>query len=638
MLKSTQTILVTLLSFISLSSCGQKQKESGLSNNDTTEVIAVEATAPFQFSQQKFDRIIQSIATKPFPVVDTSNFDNITIEKEFNKQEIALLQLEKIYPDIFKLTPTFKVQPAYKITFSKDFHSVVFTIFKGENELESILINYDLNGNIIDHLVVAYDEIAEGWSKKVGSITKNYLRIDAIFWDEIKEVTQTTFTINNDGKIEVLSSTKLHESIKNYALINSILLDLKLEWAQIEIGYLIFGELSQVTKETLVIIPEIAAEEDDLLRLNTHMVLVNARTGTITHQLYESYKENGWQSDAIAMDAIEIDPLVYRVSEPEIAFGIVVKYRNHSQPNPYREEVISLYTKDHNTLKKILDHYPIYESTGNVNVNSCYAEHTKTKNKLSFDTLKTNDYFNILVESTSIQELFQEDENGDCNPTETLLSKQTKVLAYNGNVYVEATSTHHKGNYQNVDKTRQFVEYYPKKLQNVQIPNFFVEHAFLLNNTKVVSGYYEPIAGQLPPQDTEKDWGDRLLLLGQNNTLWYQSSGVGDVYLYEPHFYKTTNNNKVIIICQLAFEYPFGGEVFFLENDSIKYIGRLDIEGTEEDNFLTDIVEITEKGSRMEFTFKSNKLTLEPGSKNETIIENKNIKYVFENNRLFLEK
>lgn len=431
------------------------------------------------------------------------------------------------------------------------------------------------------------------------------------------------------------------EIVHDYKLINDIVTALKLEWTQIEIEYLLVAELSQETSETLVIIPEIVEEEGDLLRLNTYMVLVNARTGTITHTLFESTEENGWQSDAIAIDAIEIDPLVYRVNEPDKAFGIVIKYRNHSQPNPYQEEVISLYTKEKNKLKKILDRYPIYESTGIVNGTKCYAEFTKTSNKLSFDTLKTNGYYNILVENRTSQELFQEDKNGFCNPTETLLSNQSKVLTYNGNVYEEATVTHQGVDHQNTDKVIQYLEYYPRKLQNLQIPKFSVEQAFQVNTVKVVSGYDEPVAGQIALPDNEKDWGDRLLLLDQNNTLLYRSQGVGDPYLYEPHFYISPQSNKTIIICQLAFEYPFGGEVFILENRTMKYIGTLDLEGYNpeqgDDKVLTKIIEIKEKGNRIEFTFKSDKLTLNPGA-NDIIIENNNVKYIYENNLLVLKK
>ncbi len=630
-LQLARPLAIALLLLLGLNSCRQIQREKKTSEREVNASIEVEAEATPTGNRLKFDSLVNHLSVKPFPVIDTTNYDHTTDKNLYTKEAVATLKLEHIYPDFHKTTHQFKAKPGYKIEHSKDFHSVVVTVFKGENELESLLITYDLQGNIIDYIVIAYDEIAEGWSKKVAAITKNYLRIDSIFWGEIEAVTQTTYTLSNRGKIEEVASTNLPESIENYTLINSILRDLQLQWAQIETGYLFFGELSQVTKETLVIIPEIAEEDQDLLRFNTHMVLVNARTGTITHQLFETYRENGWQSDAIAIESIEIDPLVYRVNETEKAFAMVIKYRNHSQPNPYVEEIFSLYTKEQNTLKKILDPYTIYESTGIVNVNSCYAEYTKTRNTLSLDSVKTNGYFNIRVENTSTKVLFQEDEQGDCSPTETVVSNQNKVLTYNGKLYEEASET---------GKTRQFLEFYPKKIENLQLPKFRVAQAYQIHDTKIVSGYYEPTKEQHQAPDTENDWGDRLLQLDQEHKILYRSKGVGDVYLYEPHFYKNDTSGKVIIIAQKWFEYPFGGEVFILENNTIKYIGTLDIEGynpeQDDDQVLTKIVEIKEKGNRLEFSFKSDQLILNPGT-DDRIIDNHHLKYIYKNNTLYFE-
>lgn len=52
---------------------------------------------------------------------------------------------------------------------------------------------------------------------------------------------------------------------------------------------------------------------------------------------------------------------------------------------------------------------------------------------------------------------------------------------------------------------------------------------------------------------------------------------------------------------------------------------------------MANIVEINEKNGVLEFTFKSDSLVLEPGSK-DRIIKNDNVKYVYENNQLRLKK
>lgn len=57
------------------------------------------------------------------------------------------------------------------------FHTVVITIKKGDNEMESRLINYDLDGNIIDSKVMAYDEIAEGMSMTNSKIERGKITV-----------------------------------------------------------------------------------------------------------------------------------------------------------------------------------------------------------------------------------------------------------------------------------------------------------------------------------------------------------------------------------------------------------------------------------------------------------------------------
>lgn len=72
--------------------------------------------------------------------------------------------------------------------------------------MESILINYGLNGKIIDSKVVSYDEIAEGQSQINSKIKKDMLTVDTIFWGNEKQITTTTFKILDSGRIISIAS------------------------------------------------------------------------------------------------------------------------------------------------------------------------------------------------------------------------------------------------------------------------------------------------------------------------------------------------------------------------------------------------------------------------------------------------
>ena len=61
---------------------------------------------------------------------------------------------------------------SYKLEFSDTFYTIIINVFKGEHELETILINYSLDEKMIDYKIIAYDEIAESQSRKFSKIDK----------------------------------------------------------------------------------------------------------------------------------------------------------------------------------------------------------------------------------------------------------------------------------------------------------------------------------------------------------------------------------------------------------------------------------------------------------------------------------
>ena len=184
-----------------------------------------------------------------------------------------------------------------------------------------------------------------------------------------------------------------------------------------------------------------------------------------------------------------------------------------------------------------------------------------------------------------------------------------------------------------LSKKFNYYEFSPKSIPDFKLPDFDVDHANTLDSLKVITGNYR----SKNEPDSQKDWGDRLLLLNTTNKILFQSIGVGDVYLFEPHFYKNNSTGTIIIICQLGYEYCFGGEVFIFENESISAIGTLDIESKQEEKCLTDIIEIQEVANEILFSFNSEYLILEPGT-NDIVIKNKGVTYTYANRKLILTR
>lgn len=178
-----------------------------------------------------------------------------------------------------------------------------------------------------------------------------------------------------------------------------------------------------------------------------------------------------------------------------------------------------------------------------------------------------------------------------------------------------------------------YFEFKPDIITNVKIDGFDMRTSFELNGKKIITGNYTAVDGKLSAQDLETDYGFRLLVLNKNNEIVFKSLGAQDAFLLQPHFYKNKENGKVIIICQLAFEYFYGGDAYVIDNKMIKYIGNLDLESTSEESGLVDIVKVSEKEKQLFFKFKSDSILLHPGSK-DLKVKNTNSRYVYENGTL----
>ncbi len=177
-----------------------------------------------------------------------------------------------------------------------------------------------------------------------------------------------------------------------------------------------------------------------------------------------------------------------------------------------------------------------------------------------------------------------------------------------------------------------YFEFKIDTLANFKLVGFDVSDAYQIDINKIVVGYDKKVN-----PDLERDWGDKLLLLNTKDEIIFTSRGVGDVYLFEPHFYKNIINSKIIIVCQLAYEYFFGGEVFLYENGKIDYVGNIDIDGNDEETSLIDILKVNEKNDRLVFTFDSDSVTYKPAN-DAILLKNNNIRYEYKDKKMTLFK
>jgi hypothetical protein len=217
-------LLIFLISCNVFIGCNSKVKNENIASEKE---IIIENSDGKVDSPDKLSEIWQNLPLKQLPVNDANSFDNIKVNKEFNAQQLKSLQIDAIYPNFYEENSHFKISPSYKIQLSEEFYTIVINVFKGEHELETILINYDSsNESLIAFKRIAYDEIAEGQSRKYATIEKTNITIIDEFYGDTKQVKTTKFHINKNGEFNPIKTEFTSELKENKpVLLNKIYID-----------------------------------------------------------------------------------------------------------------------------------------------------------------------------------------------------------------------------------------------------------------------------------------------------------------------------------------------------------------------------------------------------------------------------
>lgn len=178
------------------------------------------------------------------------------------------------------------------------------------------------------------------------------------------------------------------------------------------------------------------------------------------------------------------------------------------------------------------------------------------------------------------------------------------------------------------DQYFAFTEFFPDSLSNTKLADFSIRSAYLLDSNQLMVASHSTNDGTIEAPDTETDYGARLILLSKDYKQLFASHGFMDLFLVEPHFYKNDQDQRIIILCQTAFEYFSGAELFIYENSGLKHIGNLDLSGKDMETSLVDIVRVNQQADSLLFTFDSDSLLLNPGG-NDEMVKNNNIHYIY---------
>ncbi|WP_258097355.1 hypothetical protein [Marinoscillum pacificum] len=433
--------IIHLLIIALLISCSQKQPQQGAIEilEEETEVVITadlaEAAVKTIDQDQDFHEVINNLQMRTLPWIEHSNFDQFIDEADVKGINHQALKMTEVYPDFEPEGSRYEAMTSYRLDLSSNYFTVI-VVYKLENyEMLSTLINYDMEGNVIDHVLVAYDEISTGMTQSASRISEDKITYHDIYWTEKKEIRQTDYKINYDGKIEKGDSQVLSEVFQNYTLILSALDELNLDMLQVKSDLMVYSAKPENMDQYILVIPEIVEEATEYFTLNSHVVIVDEISGKILQRFSESHEYNGWVSDAIGLTSIDIDTAPYMVTPGHRAFGVRVSFHGMSRVNPYDKESISLFVNFGDHLKRLLNAYTAVESRGEWD-GSCEGVFTASKKVFIMSENQTDGLFDITVKNKINVSKSIEDENGECNAEDTNFT-ETSVLKYNGQEYIE---------------------------------------------------------------------------------------------------------------------------------------------------------------------------------------------------------
>ncbi|MHC8325370.1 PA3715 family protein [Pseudomonas sp. LB1P83] len=146
------------------------------------------------------------------------------------------------------------------------------------------------------------------------------------------------------------------------------------------------------------------------------------------------HKASAFESDAIVFENLQIDTARYKLTPDIRAFGVRVTFNGTSRLNPVSEKLLSLYVREGNKLRPVLDKLITYEYGGEWDGN-CAGEIYQYTRTLEIGTTSSHGYADLIVKTVSTSEVGKGE--GEACESKTITAKPVlTTLRYDGKNYV----------------------------------------------------------------------------------------------------------------------------------------------------------------------------------------------------------
>ncbi|MEB2652868.1 hypothetical protein SOP89_15960 [Pseudomonas siliginis] len=145
------------------------------------------------------------------------------------------------------------------------------------------------------------------------------------------------------------------------------------------------------------------------------------------------HQPSAFLSDAIALESLELDTARYKLTPDLRAFGVRAHFKGSSRVNPLDETLLSLYVKEGDKLRPVLDRLVVYSFSGEWDGN-CAGERSETVRTLEMGKTSSLGYADIIVRSVTTG-LVGEGPPDTCESKTTHEKPVLTTLRYDGQQY-----------------------------------------------------------------------------------------------------------------------------------------------------------------------------------------------------------
>lgn len=146
------------------------------------------------------------------------------------------------------------------------------------------------------------------------------------------------------------------------------------------------------------------------------------------------HQRSAFLCDAIGLESLELDTARYRLTSDLRAFGVRAHFKGSSRVNPLDETLLSLYVKEGDKLRPVLDRLVVYSFSGEWDGN-CAGERSETVRTLEMGKTGAHGYADIIVRSVTTG-LAGEGPPDSCELKTTHEKPVLTTLRYDGKTYV----------------------------------------------------------------------------------------------------------------------------------------------------------------------------------------------------------